>query len=203
MDDLTLRDESGPRIAGVILAAGGSARFGSPKQLITHYGENIVRRAARAALEAGLNPVIVVLGAYASTILPFLAGLDSVVTVLNDNWEDGQSTSLITGLDEAQRQECDAAVILLADQPGIDSDSIERLVREYEPHQAVASEYGGILGAPALVPSEFFSELRTIRGDQGAGKWLRENPDRVTAIAMSEAAFDIDTPDDLEHLPPE
>ena len=192
-----------PRIAGVILAAGGSARFGSPKQLITHYGENIVRRAARVALEAGLNPVIVVLGAYASTILPFLAGLESVVTVLNDNWEDGQSTSLITGLDEAQRQECSAAVILLADQPGVDSDSIERLVREYRPHQAVASQYGDIVGAPALIPSELFPELRTIRGDHGAGQWLRDNPRRVTTIAMSEAAFDIDTPDDLEHLPPD
>ena len=203
MDELTLRNEGTPRIAGVILAAGGSARFGSPKQLITHYGENIVRRAARVALEAGLNPVIVVLGAYASTILPFLAGLESVVTVLNDNWEEGQSTSLITGLDEAHRQECEAAVILLADQPGVDSDSIERLVREYDPHQAIASEYGGILGAPALIPSEFFHELRTIRGDQGAGKWLRDNPDRVTTIAMSEAAFDIDTPDDLDHFLPD
>jgi molybdenum cofactor cytidylyltransferase len=203
LDELTLRDDSFPRIAGVILAAGGSARFGSPKQLITHYGENIVRRSARVALEAGLSPVIVVLGAYASTILPFLAGLESVVTVLNDSWEEGQSTSLITGLDEAQRQECDAAVVLLADQPGVDSESIERLVRKYNPHNAVASEYNGVVGAPALVPSEFFNELRMIRGDQGAGKWLRDNPDRVTTIAMSEAAFDIDTPDDLEHLPPE
>ena len=200
---MSSQDETRARIAGIILAAGGSARFGSPKQLITHYGENIVRRAARVAIEAGLSPVIVVLGAYASTILPFLAGLDSVMTVLNDSWEEGQSTSLITGLDEAQRQECDAVVILLADQPGIDSDSIERIVREYEPHHAVASEYAGTLGAPALIPAEFFDELRRIRGDQGAGKWLRENPARVTTIAMSEAAFDIDTPDDLKDFLPD
>jgi len=202
LDELSSQSDAGARIAGIILAAGGSARFGSPKQLITHYGENIVRRAARVALEAGLSPVIVVLGAYASTILPFLAGLDSVVTVLNDNWEEGQSTSLRTGLDEAQRQECDAAIILLADQPGIDSGSIERLVLQYEPDRIVASEYAGILGAPALFPVATFDELRKIRGDQGAGHWLRDHRDRVTTIAMSEAAFDIDTPDDLKHFPP-
>lgn len=188
-------------IAAVILAAGGSARFGYPKQLLTHQGENLVRRAAIAAIDAKLNPVIVVLGAYASTIMQQLAGLDAVTVVENATWMEGQATSLLLGIQAATSAGADAVLVMLADQPFIDSDALEKLIGVFdEKHRLVASHYSGTIGAPAIFGSEFFNDLKRLSGDQGAGKWLRERGEEVTSVDLAEAATDIDTPDDLKHL---
>ena len=184
----------------MILAAGGSARFGTPKQLVTMHGENLVQRSARIAVEAGLDPVIVVLGAYASTIEMFLSGFDQVITVINRDWQSGQASSLRTGIQQALKLDSDAALIILADQPLVDEKSIERIVGALDTeHRVVASQYAGVLGAPALFAKEFFAGLLELDGDRGAGAWLRANPETVTAVKVDEAAVDIDTPDDLAH----
>ena len=191
-----------PRIAAVVLAAGGSSRFGTPKQLLTHHGENLVRRAAREAIHAGLNPVIVVLGAYARSIEPFLAGLEPVSVAVNEKWESGQASSIRIGLERAASLRCDAAAVILADQPLIESSSLTELIVKFrEGHRLVASRYSGILGAPALFGSEYFAQLNALSGDFGAGTWLRRNADEVTAVDMPEASVDIDTPHDMRHLP--
>src|SRR5213078_4433048 len=75
-------------IGAVVLAAGGSSRFGRPKQLLTFHGETLVRRAVRAAAEAGCNPVIVVAGDLADSIRSELDIRDSRIS---------SSTALETG----------------------------------------------------------------------------------------------------------
>jgi CTP:molybdopterin cytidylyltransferase MocA len=173
-----------------------------PKQLATYLGENLVRRAARIATEAGVEPVIVVLGAYASTIEPALAGL-RVVTITNNDWQSGQSTSLRAGIGEASRQGCDGALVLLPDQPLIDTTSISRLIKQFDStHRVVASSYSETFGVPAIFGSEYFEELGSLEGDYGAGKWIRSRPDIVTVVSMPEAEVDIDTTDDLVRITP-
>ena len=105
-----------------MLAAGGSRRMGSPKQLMLHEGEPLVRRAATAAVDAGANPVIVVLGANANLLEPSLAGLESVTTVVNGDWEQGIASSLAAGLRALREaREFDGVMITLADQPLVDA----------------------------------------------------------------------------------
>lgn len=186
----------------MILAAGGSARFGSPKQLLDHHGENLVQRAVRVATESGLDPVIVVLGAYASSIEPFLAGFPDITVAINDEWASGQASSLRVGIEQAASEQPDGALILLADQPLIDSSSIENLLDAFDSeHRIIASRYDGVLGVPAVFGFEHFGALTTLEGDHGAGAWIRERGDYVTGVTMDEATFDIDTQDDLKHLP--
>jgi CTP:molybdopterin cytidylyltransferase MocA len=190
------------RIAGIVLAAGGSSRFGSPKQLLTHHGENLVRRAARAALESGLDPVIVVLGAYRESVEIFVAGLEPLVIINNDAWETGQASSLRAGISQAMTSGCDGALVMLADQPLVDTLSLSSLVERFgRDNRVVASRYSGVIGAPAVFGSEYFDRLLALIGDHGAGQWLRSNADLVTAVDLDEAAVDVDTPDDLKHLP--
>jgi CTP:molybdopterin cytidylyltransferase MocA len=58
-----------------------------------------------------------------------------------------------------------------------------------------------VIGAPAIFGSEYFETLLSLTGDHGAGQWLRANASAVTGVNLNEAAVDIDTPDDLTHLP--
>ena len=142
------------------------------------------------------------LGAYRESVESFLAGLEPLIIVGNEEWETGQASSLRAGIRQAKASGSDAALVMLADQPLVDSNSIASLVRTYgRAGRVVASRYSGVVGAPAIFGSGYFDKLLTLTGDHGAGKWLRANADLVTAVDMNEAAVDVDTPDDLKHLP--
>ena len=104
-------------VAGIILAAGASQRMGQPKPLLLWRGKPFVCHVARTALDAGLTPVVIVIGAHAEEVWAALADLP-VEIVYNPNWAEGQSTSVQAGL-QSLPPETDAAVFLLADQPHI------------------------------------------------------------------------------------
>jgi CTP:molybdopterin cytidylyltransferase MocA len=174
----------------VLLAAGGSRRLGRPKQLLVWQGETLVRRAARAALEAGVDELIVVAGAQRDAVAAALAGLDLRV-VENDRWPEGIGSSIAAGV----RAASGAAVLLfLADQPGVDAALLAELIAGMEAgHERVACAYAGVIGVPALFSDR--SDLVALRGlseDRGAGHLLRRAGGAVLAIPAEQAAHDID-----------
>jgi CTP:molybdopterin cytidylyltransferase MocA len=190
------------RVAAVVLAAGGSTRLGVPKQLIEFRGASLVRRAVRAAGEAGARPVIVVLGADAASIAQALDGLSSTA-VTNERWRDGLASSLAAGIREAQRLDahCDGALLTTADQPLVDGAALRGLLGAFgEGARLVAAEYSGTIGAPAVIGREHFDALLALEGDAGAGRWLRGKGDAVRRIPLPEAAVDIDTAEDAALL---
>ncbi len=90
-------------IAGIILAAGESTRFGKPKQLLDWRGEPFVRVVAKTSLEAGLSPVIVVTGANAEQVEAAVQDL-SVKIARNAEWKNGQSSSIKAGTELISRK---------------------------------------------------------------------------------------------------
>ncbi|AHG89695.1 MobA-like NTP transferase domain protein [Gemmatirosa kalamazoonensis] len=188
------------RVAAVVLAAGASTRLGRPKQLVLHDGEPLVRRAARAALDAGAEPAVVVLGAHADLVRRALDGLP-VSAVMNDAWETGMASSLRVGARAALDAGADAVLVTLVDQPLVDAAALRRLVAAFPgPYGVVASTYGDALGVPALFAREHAEALLHLTGDAGAGGWLRARGAAVTRVAMDEAALDVDTEGDLARL---
>lgn len=188
-------------IAAVILAAGGSTRLGSPKQVLLHDGQPLVRRAALAALAAGTDPVIVVVGSDSGLVTSALHDVPSLVIVANDAWQSGQASSLRVGLRAAMAAMADGAVVMLADQPLIESSALARLLSKFDRgHRIVASAYDGTVGAPAIFGVEHFDELMHLTGDSGAGKWLRDQGKIVTTVSLPEAMLDIDTRADAAAL---
>jgi len=196
---MTVKNTAYPPIGSVVLAAGGSTRFGSPKQLVIRDGEPLVRRAAKAALDAGAQPVMVVLGADAPIVAPELSKLRHVRTVINTHWESGLASSLSTGLRALMEiAGCDAVLVTLADQPNVDAAALKKLIAAFDSeHRIVASAYSGTIGVPAIFGSEHVADLMRLTGDNGAGQWLRIHPDKVTTVALPEAEVDIDTEEDV------
>ena len=186
----------------MILAAGGSARMGRPKQLIEYEGQPLVARAATAARDAGADPVVVVLGAHAGEIGPVLEGLAGVTVALNPAWESGLASSLSAGLRAALRDDgWDGALVTLADQPYIGADVLRRLITAFHGgSRLVASGYQGVPGVPALFGREYAPELLTLTGDSGAGPWLRKRISELAIIPLDAALLDLDTPADAARL---
>jgi CTP:molybdopterin cytidylyltransferase MocA len=191
----------GVTLAAVVLAAGGSTRLGTPKQLVAYEGEPLVRRAARAARDAGAALVVVVLGASAEIIAPALDGLTGVTTIVNDAWATGLASSLAAGLRTTVDAGADAILVTLADQPLVDVTALETLIAAYPgPHHVVAASYDDVLGVPAIFGREHVDALLSLVGDAGAGAWLRRNRHLVVAVPLAAARVDVDTIEDVERL---
>jgi molybdenum cofactor cytidylyltransferase len=178
------------RLSGVLLAAGASLRLGRPKQLLVWRGEPLVRRAARAALDAGVDELIVVVGAESEAVAAAVAGLDLRV-LENDRWPDGIGSSIAAGVGAASGS---AVLLLLADQPGVDAALLTELIAGMEAgHERVACGYEEVIGVPALfsAPSDL-AALRALSGERGARGLLRRTGAPVLVVPAQQAAHDID-----------
>ena len=184
-------------IAAVVLAAGGSSRLGRPKQLVPIHGEPLVRRAARAALDAGCRPVMVVLGAEQEAVGAAVADLP-VQPVGNPRWADGVGSSIACGVRAAAADGPAGCIVLPCDQPQLSEGVLAALIERYRrgEAQAVACAYGGTVGAPVLFAPALFDRLSALTGDSGAKRVLRDcAPLQVVDFPGGE--LDIDTDADL------
>ncbi len=178
--------------------------MGRSKQALSWRGVPLARRLAAEAIASSVSNVYAVVGCESRTTRLLFEGLE-VDIVENSDWEDGLGSSLAAGVRHLAGLPDPpvAAVILLADQPLVTSTSIDALIRAQQTTgmPLVACRHGEDFGAPALFASSFFGRLAALRGDEGARAVLREHADRVTAVDLPEALFDVDTPADFERLP--
>lgn len=186
-------------LAGLLLAAGGASRFGSPKVLAHYRGEPLVQRAARLLVPRCPGGVHVVVGASAAGVRSVLAG-ESVTLVENPDWARGLSSSLVCGV-AALPPAADAVLILLCDQPAVTGADLDALIAAWlvEPELIAAAGFADRLGPPVIIPRAFWPQLAALRGDQGARSLLEWHAEHTT-VPMPHAALDVDTPEDLARL---
>jgi molybdenum cofactor cytidylyltransferase len=191
------------RIGAVILAAGGSSRFGPPKQLIPFRGKSLVRRIIDAACEAGCSPIVVVI---MSEDEKFHPELDRALVVIaqNHQWPRGIGSSIRRGIEALTNRSPDveASVLLVCDQPAVDARVIQRLIalRETSGKSIVASSYADTLGVPALFTRSIFEELLSLGDKAGAKSIVLRSRERVASLSFPEGEIDIDTWEDWEKL---
>jgi molybdenum cofactor cytidylyltransferase len=185
-------------LACVLLAAGGSRRFGTAKQLARYRGRTLLAHAVEAARRAlPRAPLVVVVGADALRLMLVVRRMHrNARVVVNQSWAQGMATSLRAGV-AAVPPGARAALVLLVDQPRVDAAALRRLIAAWRrrPEAPAAARYAGQTGVPAILPRRGWRALRALTGDEGARRLLRDG--RVTLVELPEAAFDVDTPADL------
>jgi molybdenum cofactor cytidylyltransferase len=197
-----MRDES-VRIAAVVLAAGASARLGEPKQALRFRGRPLLERAARAALDAGCRPVVVVTGAHAVRARDALQGLD-VLEVENAQWSAGMGSSVRAGVAAVlgAAPEAAAVVLTVCDQPFMTASVLADLIAAHRETGApvVASSYGGTVGVPALFARTLFDELAGLDAGAGAKAVISSHSAEARFVPFPMGEADVDTPADLARL---
>jgi molybdenum cofactor cytidylyltransferase len=189
------------QVAGILLAAGAGTRMGRNKMLLQLQGESVLRRAARRALEAGLDPVIAVLGHEADRAGAELEGL-ACRTVVNPAWARGISTSLSAGV-EALPPEVEAAVALLADMPFVDAALIAEVLARHRETGApvVAARYGEVTAPPTLYHRSLFAELRGGEGEGRGREVVRRHRAEAAFVDRPAAALaDLDRIEDYQRV---
>ena len=187
-------------VAGIILAAGGSNRMGKNKQVLTWRGEPMVRHVALTALAAGLSPVVVVTGSSAGEVESALRELP-VSFKHNPNWESGQSSSVIVGL-QALPPQVGAAVFLLADQPQVPAELVRGLVETHAINlpQIVAPQVMDQRANPVLFDRKVFPDLLSLTGDVGGRILFSKYPITWVPWYDNSILLDVDTLEDYQHL---
>jgi molybdenum cofactor cytidylyltransferase len=205
-------------ISGIILAAGGSSRFGQPKPLLDWHGQPFVRAVAQTALAAGLSPVVVVTGANAEQVETALDDLP-VIIVRNEDWQSGQSSSIRAGLrslpppflrDTSPKsfgfgggwEGVGAAIFLLADQPQTTPAVLRALTEEHARTLApiVAPLVEGQRANPVLFDRLTFPDLMALSGDVGGRAVFSKHT--ITYLPWHDTGLleDVDTPEDYRKL---
>ena len=196
---MTQREDA--HVGALLLAAGSSTRMGKNKMLMEINGETVLRRAATTAVEASLDPVVVVTGHESKQAELQLDGLDCL-TAFNVDHKTGIQSSVRVGVD-ALSDEVDAVLIMLADMPFVTTKMVRDLVGLYRSTDAplIISRYGGEVQAPPMLyDRKLFGELRVMRRRCGREVVQRHRNEAKALAWPIEALADIDTPNDLARV---
>jgi len=186
-------------ISGILLAAGESRRMGSAKALLHYQGQTFIARICNAFLTAGVDELIVVLGARAEQLRQVLPIHSKLRTVINSRYNLGQLSSLMVGIG-ALSPGSEAAIVNLVDHPVIDAKTINALISSFRtaPLPILIASYQGKRGHPVLFSSQVYGEILAAPLDQGAKVVVRKDPTRVREVPLDDPGIlaDIDTPED-------
>jgi CTP:molybdopterin cytidylyltransferase MocA len=201
-------------VIGVILAAGSASRMGELKQVLPdESGVPLVVRAFDVAVQAGCLRVVVVTGASAERVRGAFGDVsartteehEAIVFAHNPEHADGMGGSLVVGIEKARAMGADAAIVMLADQPLVSPSDLSKLLEGVGNGDVsvAAALYDGVIGVPACFAASCFDALldraKTTPGRGGARALLRSGAlGQVLEVPMAHAAFDLDTPEDLE-----
>jgi molybdenum cofactor cytidylyltransferase len=188
------------KIACIVLAAGSSVRFGEAKQLAQLNGKSLVQTAIDVANASKVDYVFLVLGKSSSEILEKVdTGRTQVI--FNKNYEQGISSSIRSGITNLP-SDCGAAIIMVADQPLLQSRHLDLLIDESRKSSGkiIALSQNNEPRNPVLIPRALFHKLETLDGDEGARSIVR-NSDAILIPVSDPLVFsDVDTKDSLLNL---
>lgn len=189
-------------IAGVVLAAGGASRFGSPKQLAQLEGRPLLQHAIDAVLGlATVDPVVVVLGASAERVREAVV-LRRARPVVCHDWAEGMAASLRCGIEAVG--DADWVIVTLGDQPRVTSEVIAAIADEAASAPAgvtaIRAMYDGVPGHPVALSRAMLPGVAKLRGDVGARELLGSASVRTFEAGRLCDPVDVDTPEELEGL---
>jgi len=160
-------------ITCILLSAGLSQRFGSPKALAKLNGETVIEHLQKVLLKTQVGEVIVVLGAHADQIKLHLLNHNKVKFVYNKDYNFGQTSSFKAGLRDIS-DGAQGVMLLPVDCPLIQADTIDALIRNFldnMPHIVVPA-FEGKKGHPPLFPISLRNEFLAL-----------DNESRLNAVA--------------------
>ena len=157
--------------------------MGRPKALLPLGTGTVLSTVVERVLASAVARVVLVLGHEAKAVragarLPEDPRLN---VVAHEGWAEGMASSLRVGID--QSQDPDAIVVVLGDQPGVDPQTIDRLVTAWrEGGRMAAVGHEGRLSHPVLFDRSLFPALRQLEGDAGARGILKSRRDEVALV---------------------
>lgn len=192
------------KLAVLLLAAGSSSRMGVPKQLLKWNNSTLLQHTINTVKQIKKDEVVLVLGANFQDIKSKIDATELTV-IYNENWEKGLGNSIACGINQIIKsvQQIDNVLIMLADQPLIDSNYLNEMIETHllNPDKIICTSYQNKrLGVPVIFNKIYFKELSELNHDKGAKDLLNKNSDNILFLDGTYVISDIDTMEDYEAL---
>lgn len=185
-------------VSAILLAAGESKRMGRLKQLMPLGNSTILEQTLDNLLGSKISDVIVVLGYKAEEVVKKISGRP-IKMVVNPIYHQGMGTSIAAGLKFVDSQ-AQAVMLILGDQPYVDSSTINRLIDEFgNNHKGITiPTYKGKRGHPLIFARKYQAQLSRLSNDIGGREIIKEHPEDVLEVAVDCQGIVID----IDTLPP-
>jgi molybdenum cofactor cytidylyltransferase len=187
----------------ILLAAGESFRFGSPKALAEYQGRRIIENLQRTLLASKLDEIIVVLGAHCDQIKPHVLNHKKIKVVYNKDHKFGQTSSVKTGLN-AISPTTEATGLLPVDFPCVKTETIDRLIDVFikiKPAILIPT-CGGKKGHPPFFHNKLTPQFLSLPDDHGVNTAVRQHVKEIVLLPVSDLGvlLSFNTPEELETI---
>lgn len=187
----------------IVLAAGASVRFGTPKQNLLFKQTTLLQYSINAALASKAGCVLVIVGTETGSAKTSTSN-HRLQFLINDQWKEGMASSIRCGIQYVvtNKPSVNSALLMACDQPFVDTGLLDKLVTlQQETGSAiVACRYGDTQGIPAIFARQLFPELLQLTGDSGAKKMIVKYKASSTVVNFPQGIIDIDTPEDYRAI---
>jgi molybdenum cofactor cytidylyltransferase len=188
-------------VTGLVLAAGGSKRLGTPKQLLPYGDATLLDHVLATARECAFDQLLCVIGGSAEEIRERI-DLNGATVVENHDFGEGCSSSIAAALTAVDPQ-TDVLVLMLGDQPGVSAATVKTLIDERGDSPLAACAYDNGRGHPLAFARAMFDELAALHGDKGVWKLLDRHAEAVVDVPVSGSIpRDVNTSEDYAAISP-
>ena len=188
-----------PFVTGLVLAAGGSKRLGTPKQLLPYGSATLLDHVLATARACDFDQLLCVIGGSAEEVRDRV-DLTRATVIVNDNFGEGCSSSIAAAL-QAVDPRSDVLVLMLGDQPGVTAATVRTLLDIRKDARLAACAYDNGRGHPLAFTRSTYPDLATLHGDKGVWKLLDRYADDVVDVPIAgPIPRDVDTDDEYRAL---
>lgn len=188
-------------LAAVILSGGSSSRMGSPKALLPYQGRPFLEHLLEVAAHPKIGVRRVVLGAHAEPIAREVSGLSADEIVINDEWEEGQLSSIQAAI-RSLPEGTDGMLLCLIDHPLISAALVGELIEQFYATHApiVLPVFEGRRGHPVIFASAVYDEVLHAPMDKGARAVVWAHAKQVLQVPTTEegCVLNLNDPETLQ-----
>lgn len=175
-------------ISCLLLSAGFSSRFGSPKAIARINGQTLIEHLQGLLLSTQLDEIIIVLGHGAEQIKPFLFKHRKIKVVYNKDYKFGQTSSFKCGLKDVSAQ-ATGILLLPVDYPLIKSETLRALITFFEDKKPLVliPSYQGKKGHPPVLAAGLKNEFLALKNSLGVNTVIHHHIDDVTVLPVDDS----------------